>query len=52
MKKNKRGVSEKSSSKKALGSAAQAELELRQDQFKLTRFDYIAAPLLAFVVGI
>ncbi len=52
MKKNKRGVSEKSSGKEAMGSAAQAELELREDQFKLTRFDYIAAPLLAFVVDL
>lgn len=52
MKKNNRGVSEKSSGKQALGSAAQAELELREDHFKLTRFDYIAAPLVAFGVGI
>ena len=49
MKRNKHRFSEKSSSKKAVSSASQAEAVLEQDQFKLTRFDYIAAPLLAFM---
>ncbi|MHC3130103.1 MAG: hypothetical protein IBV52_08535 [Candidatus Bathyarchaeota archaeon] len=39
-------------SKKAVSSVFQAEPVLKQDQFKLTRFDYIAAPLLAFGVGL
>lgn len=52
MKRNKHRVSDRGLSKKAVSSAFQAEPILKQEQFKLTRFDYIAAPLLAFGVGL
>lgn len=52
MKRNKHRVSDRGLSKKAVSSAFQAEPVLKQDRFKLTRFDYIAAPLLAFGAGL
>jgi len=45
MKKNKRRVSDKGPIQKGISSAAQTESELEQDRFKLTKLDYIIAPL-------
>ena len=47
MKKNKRRVSDKGPVQKATGTTVRAELELGQDRFKLTKLDYILAPLIA-----
>ncbi len=46
MKKNKRRVSDKGPVQKATGTTVRAELELGQDRFKLTKLDYILAPLI------
>ncbi|UCE98994.1 MAG: hypothetical protein JSV82_07370 [Planctomycetota bacterium] len=47
MKAKKSRVSDKSLRQKSLGSTYEAELALKQDQFKLTRLDYFLAPLVA-----
>lgn len=52
MKRNKLRVSDKASARKAVDSAIEAQLELEQDGFKLTRIDLIIAPLLAISASV
>jgi len=52
MKKNKRRVSGKGPVQKAMGSSAPAEVGLGQDRFKLTKLDYILAPLFAALAAL
>lgn len=52
MKKNRRRVSDKGPVQKATGTTARAELELGQDRFKLTKLDYILAPLIGFFAAL
>lgn len=51
MKSRKSRVSDKNSGQSLTDSMAQAELELEQEQFKLSRLDYILAPLVAVLAG-
>ena len=52
MKKNKRGVSGGGSGQKVNVAVSQPTLELESARFKLTRLDYILAPLFAALVGV
>ncbi|MHC4602253.1 MAG: hypothetical protein ACYS6W_02860 [Planctomycetota bacterium] len=52
MRKNRRRVSDKSPVRRVRGSAARDELALGQDRFKLTKLDYILAPLIGLFASL
>ncbi|MEE9370437.1 MAG: hypothetical protein V3W45_03095, partial [Sedimentisphaerales bacterium] len=52
MKSHKSRVSDKSLGQKSQGTAGEAELALKQDQFELTWLDYLTAPLIAALASL